>query len=138
MTELFSDILPTIPCTKCDGIGARGFQPCPYCKGHGSKRVPRPGNGPKIIDESPPCQPLAPNNPRWHRGAQPRHQLVLARGKSYNTQHPLFLTAAYYDPEWRPLDPWRFPTGDALSDFGWTPQEWRHLTPDELSEVRHD
>lgn len=79
----------------------------------------------------------AQHNP-WHHHAPPPNTLVMTRGHSGNSAHPLFITTAYHAPDWRPLDPWRFPTGDALSDFGWKPTQWRSLTPDEIKTITNE
>jgi len=54
-------------------------------------------------------------------------KLVLVRGPSQMATHPTFYVAAYFDDEYRPLDPWRMVDNGALSDFGWVPTEWMEL-----------
>lgn len=52
----------------------------------------------------------------------PRRRRIMVTGRSgYATP---FLCLAIYDPEDRPLAPWRDVADDALSDMGWIPTHW--------------
>jgi hypothetical protein len=57
-------------------------------------------------------------------------ELVLIRGKSFQTPYPVFLSTGFHDPEWRPLDPWRDINGDSFSYCGHEPREWSPITTD--------
>ncbi len=57
----------------------------------------------------------------------PKKRLVLVRGASGMGRNSTFYVAAYFDDEYRPLDPWRMVDNSALSDFGWVPVEWMEL-----------
>lgn len=56
-----------------------------------------------------------------------RLPILLLAQSGYLAPHDIAIVSGFYDPEWRPLDPWRDCTGDALSDHGWVPQYWARL-----------
>lgn len=92
-------------CPRCDGSGSIVDQTCHLCGGIGVKYAGL-------------WQPIS---------TVPTRSLKLVRGASHNVHYPVFVVSAYYDPQWRPLDPWRLPNGNALSDFGWEPQQWTDI-----------
>lgn len=65
----------------------------------------------------------------WHPIKTAPHDgtLVLVTGFSGYIRHRRFVTAAYYDAEYRPLSPWQSVTNDSLSDHGWEPTHWRPM-----------
>lgn len=99
-------------CSECRTYSFIGFGLCPSCRTLLAERKWFP------LDQTP-----------------PKGLLVLIRGRSAVMTHPLLIVTGYYDPEWRPLDPWRTVDGDSFSDSSWVPEEWTPLSKDLLPEI---
>jgi hypothetical protein len=67
----------------------------------------------------------------WHPVAElpPEGVPIIIIGKTgYRAPHDRLVISGRFEPEYRPLAPWRTSQNDALSDYGYTPTHWRLMS----------